>query len=593
MTQKRHAIAIAASLISILLLSACQPSSQTSDFSKSETTIESKGETTSPEPTASPTPSPTPLPTPTPEPTPTPAPVTEPVDLYQAPESLDVYQSPAKRQDGTWSKNWDNSWIRWQVFENNQDFSRYQPDNPVAFGDSETYTDIEGVLTFRGNHHRNAPTWGSAAIEEQELEIIWTHDIGAISGHNSWWPGSGWTGQPLLVHWPEETRQVMGLFPTYKDQDLTEVIYPVFDGHIYFLDILTGERTRDPINVGFGFKGTASVDPRGYPLLYAGQGLNDTNGRKGPFRYRIFDLIQNQEIEHIAGSDPLAYRSWGAFDASGLINWQTDTLLEPGENGLFYRVHLNTVFNPEAGEISIDPVIDRFRYKTHASSRFGIESSPVAWRNYVYFSDNDGAIVCMDINRLEPVWVFDAGDDSDATMALEETDEGVFLYHGNEIDHRRKSAPANLRKIDAITGQLIWQYDVPCVYDSYLSGGLLASPLLGTGDIDDRVIFNISKTTSHTAGLLIALDKKSGQPLWERPLDAHSWSSPVAITDDDGRSYGIFADSAGILHLFDPMTGDDLSTISIGANCESSPAVFNNMIVVGTYAQKIYGIRIK
>ena len=39
-------------------------------------------------------------------------------------------------------------------------------------------------------------------------------------------------------------------------------------------------------------KETASVDPKGYPLLYAGQGLNDTNGRKGPFRYRIFDLIQ-------------------------------------------------------------------------------------------------------------------------------------------------------------------------------------------------------------------------------------------------------------------------------------------------------------
>ena len=46
------------------------------------------------------------------------------------------------------------------------------------------------------------------------------------------------------------------------------------------------------------------------------------------------------------------------------------------------------------------------------------------------------------------------------------------------------------------------------------------------------------------------------------------------------------------MHLFDPLTGKDLSTISIGANCEASPSAYNDMIVVATYAQKIYGIRI-
>ena len=271
-----------------------------------------------------------------------------------------------------------------------------------------------------------------------------------------------------------------------KAKDLVEVLYPVFDGHIYCLDLTTGKADPRSDQGRFGFKGTGSVDPRGYPLFYAGQGLNDTNGTIGPFRYRIFDLIQNKEIYGIAGKDAVAFRSWGAFDSSALINWQTDTLLEPGENGLFYKVKLNTSFDAAAGKVIINPEITKLRYKTSVSSKYGIESSTVAYRNLIYFPDNDGDIVCLDLNTLEPVWVYNAQDDSDATMVLEETAEGVFLYHGNTLDKRGALAgTANdvcqLRKLDALTGKLIWQYDVPVVYESYLNAGLLATPLLGSG----------------------------------------------------------------------------------------------------------------
>ncbi len=98
--------------------------------------------------------------------------------------------------------------------------------------------------------------------------------------------------------------------------------------------------------MGWGFKGTASVDPRGYPLLYAGQGLNDTNGTIGPWRYRVFDLIQNKEVWHISGLDAAAPRhDWGAFDSSALINARTDTLIQPAENGLIYKVKLNASYD--------------------------------------------------------------------------------------------------------------------------------------------------------------------------------------------------------------------------------------------------------
>jgi hypothetical protein len=41
------------------------------------------------------------------------------------------------------------------------------------------------------------------------------------------------------------------------------------------------------------------------------------------------------------------------------------------------------------------------------------------------------------------------------------------------------------------------------------------------------------------------------------------------------------------------MTGEDLDSISLGANVESSPSVYDDIAVVGSYAQKIFGVRIK
>lgn len=36
----------------------------------------------------------------------------------------------------------------------------------------------------------------------------------------------------------------------------------------------------------------------------------------------------------------------------------------------------------------------------------------------------------------------------------------------------------------------------------------------------------------------------------------------------------------------------DFSTLQLSQNIEASPAVYGNMLVVGTYAKKLYGIRI-
>ncbi|MBK8460642.1 MAG: PQQ-binding-like beta-propeller repeat protein [Micropruina sp.] len=91
---------------------------------------------------------------------------------------------------------------------------------------------------------------------------------------------------------------------------------------------------------------------------------------------------------------------------------------------------------------------------------------------------------------------------------------------------------------------------------------------------------------------MVALDKLTGKMVWERSMGRYSWSSPVAITSTDGHQYAIMCDSGGTMHLFDPNTGEDLSTVSLGKNTEASPAVYGNMIVVASYDKKIWGIKI-
>jgi outer membrane protein assembly factor BamB len=535
-------------------------------------------------------------PAPTPEPTPAPE-ITDPEKLVLNVANPPSFVDKAKISAGTYRKKFTDGSITYSVLQNDKAVD-YKPDYTLAFPSAKAYSELEGVTAFRGNNYRNSPSYGTRDIKEKKLEIIWEQETGAISAANSYWPGSGWTGQPLLVHWPEEVRTVMNLNPEFKNSDFTEVIYPILDGNIYFLDLETGKPTRNKIKLGYSIKGTGMIDPRGYPLFYTGMGLNSNGVSTTSFKYRIYNLTNQSELFSFPGKDPSAFRSWGAFDSSAVINRQTDTLIEAGENGMVYKIKLNTKFDKSAGTVSVSPEITKYRYKSSYSSDQGIENSPAYYRNLMFFVDNGGTLQCLDINKMEPVWIYNVQDDTDSSIVVEETDDGVFLYTANEIDKRcaggkAAKAPANIRKFNALTGELIWQKDFSAFYRSYINGGVLGTPLIGKDDIADRIIYPVCFTGSELDGKLVALDKKTGEVIWSRDLTHYSWSSPVDIKSSDGKTYGLFCDYGGYMHLFDPMTGDDYDKVSLGGNIESSPSVYDNIAVVGSYAKKIFGVRIK
>lgn len=476
----------------------------------------------------------------------------------------------------------------------------YHRDNPVYFDTAFSYTDLEGVITFRGSNMRQNAFYGAAELSEKRLSKAWSVRIGGFDTGWTNWTGVGWNGQPVIVKWPAGLRCIMNLYDQYKnDDDLVEVIQGALDGNIYFLDLYTGKKTRPPIELGYPIKGSVSIDPRGYPLLYVGQGISKVQGQKpGEIGWHIYSLIDQSHLYMLNGRDEFSFRTdHGSFDGVCLIDAETDTVITGGENGIFYSVKLNTGFDIDAGTISIDPEVTRYRYKSKitksvGSEGLGIENSVAAYGNYAWFADNAGQMTCLDLNTLKPVWVFDLGDDTDSTTALEDEGGGILsLYTLNQVDKQGESGICTVRKLNALTGEQLWSFDVSCTSDGVNGGGGFASPAIGANGLSDYVYFNVARTGGGSA--LYCVDKKIGKIRWQKSVPWNSWSTPVLIYDKNGDGYLIVGNSGGTLRLYGGNTGRLYNELKLDGKMEASPAVFNNMLVIGTRDMWIYGIKIK
>lgn len=455
---------------------------------------------------------------------------------------------------------------------------------------TDKYTDMEGITTFRGNNFRNSASYGISKISKKELSVKWK----TTTSFSSWGGGAGWTGQPAIIKWNEDIKSSMNIYDEFKNQEnFTEVIYASLDGKIYFLDLQTGNLSRNTINVGNPIKGSLSIDSREIPMLYVGEGINES----GITGFNIYSLIDGSSLYEINGYDETAYRGWPAFDSSALIHTEKDIIIEAGENGVLYIMKLNTNYDKENNTISINPETLKYRYYTGESyGRLGIENSVAAYANLLYFADNNGDIHCIDLRKMEPMWVIEGLDDIDATITIEDEEGTPYLYVGDEVDHQGTSGISTVRKLNGLTGEVIWKNEFDCesvVGADATNGGVLATNVIGKNNISDLVIFSLARYDGFNSGAIVAIDKETGEIVWKTKLNNYLWSSPVDFYDKDGNGYIIQCDSAGNMFLIDGNTGEILNTITLDANIEASPAIYEDMIVVATRAGSIYGIEIE
>lgn len=522
-----------------------------------------------------------PTPTPTPEPTPT------PVGLPDfKPHSVDGTE-PERLISST------------AIMVDGEVVEEYESDYEINFDLPERYTELEGIVTFRGDNFRSGAAYGTAAVSSKTLTKVWSKSTSGLSDTDgTYWSGSGWTGQPLVVKWPEATRKnISAMYDWAREKEgLVEVIYATLDGHVYFYELTSGEYTRDPLNLGFNYKGAGALDPRGYPILYVGSGVDSVNGRS---RVKVVNLIDNSVMFEFGHNETFANRGWHMFDSSPLVSAETDQLIYPGENGILYIIHLNTKYNEQTGELSVDPDnIVKWKYNGVSSgSRYwlGVESSAAIINNYIFLADNGGNLMCLDLNTLKLVWVQDVLDDTNCSPVVDIEDGHPYIYISTSFHYGWRSystAAIPIFKIDAETGEIVWRTDYTCYTVQDLSGGVQGTIAVGKNKLSDMIFVPVARTPGASSGTLAALKKDTGEVVWEKETSMYSWSSPVDFYDADGNGYLLYCNSGFNMFLIDGKTGEQLDYMNLGGNIEASPAMYGNYAVVGTRAMRTYCIQV-
>lgn len=477
----------------------------------------------------------------------------------------------------------------------------YKAKEKISFEDGRFYTDLEGVITFRGNNFRNAPSYGTAPMSSYTMKKMWNIPTGSMTTHGAYWSGNGWTGQPLLVRWPASTKKHMNMKKWAKqDDDLVEAVYASMDGNIYFFDIKTGKKTRETIHVGYVFKGAGALDPRGYPILYVGSGYDSPNGTSHAF---IISLIDGKILHEYGAGDPFSLRGHlSYFDSSALVDAETDTLIQPGENGILYLIKLNTKYDEENGTLSIDPgrtVKWRYHGKRSGSTYWlGMEDSCAIYKGYLFVSDNGGHLMCLDLNTLKLKWVQDILDDSNSTPVLSAEDGKLYLYISTSFHlgwRSSSTAKVPIWKIDASDGSVVWKKNYTCYSREGNSGGVQSTIALGKNSLDKYIYVTVGRTgSSAERGVIVCLKKKNGHVVFEQD-GPYSWSSPVCVyNQNEGKDVVIYARCDSHLMMLDGKSGETLDELDLGSGTvEASPAVFDDTLVVGTRGCNIFGVQLE
>lgn len=419
---------------------------------------------------------------------------------------------------------------------------------------------VSGLTMFRGNPTR---TWyGTGPLGAGPPRELWRYPDGpmcgwsTVGGETTTWCGTGWTGQPVVWVRPD---------------GITEVIFGAYDKAVHFVDAGSGVDTRAPFPTGDIVKGSVTLDPDGYPLLYFGSRDN---------KLRVLGL-DREPVEELWSLDASAVAGIWNDDWDGNPVVVDDVMYEGGENGWFFVIRLNRGYDAE-GLVRVDPeiLVEFPGWTDELVSRVGrnvsIESSVAVWGRTAYFANSGGRVVGVDVSRVAegraPI-VFDywTGDDVDATIVV---DQAGSLYVAAEYERgtSRADEVGQLVRLDPAAPGDPRRWGVPLPPEGGVAGGIWATPALYGGYL----------YVPTNAGRLLAVETDSGEVVWEDEVGWHAWSSPVVV--DGVLLVGTCVPAE--LRAYDltrPDHPEVLWTVEAAAGCiESTPAVWNGRIYLGS-----------
>jgi outer membrane protein assembly factor BamB len=367
----------------------------------------------------------------------------------------------------------------------------------------------------------------------------------------------GWTGQPVIA----------------EREDRTWAIFGGYDGHIHFMDAVTGQRILPDVETGDIIKGTPTIDPDGYPLVYSGS-------RDDQLRIIAFDRPGQAEVLFMQDSEEYQPVLWNDdWDSSPII--LGDYMVVGSESSRFWVFKLNRSYDA-AGKVQVapevvftTPVWDEEALAANGDEHASVESSVTMVGNTAYFGTSAGLIWGYDLTGVEDgaepkaVFRFYTSGDNDPTIVADE--EGMLYVAGeNDRPGARADEVGQLTKLDPSKPEnpVIWKFNETQVKEQ----GIYGTP----GIVGDTIV------VSSDAGRLIGLDRATGAVKWERQLDGPAWASPVIV--DDVLLIGDC--TAGNFHAFDVSDPDiappELWSVHLGGCVEATPAVWKGRIYIGS-----------
>jgi hypothetical protein len=379
------------------------------------------------------------------------------------------------------------------------------------------------------------------------------------------WCGTGWTGQPNVVQTPS------GL----------EIRQGAYDGAYHFL-AADGDPVRPPLQTGDLAKGSATSDPDGFPLYYAGS-------RDDLLRIVALDRDVPTVLWELDANTSVPQPMWNDdWDGAPLV--VRDVMFVGGENGWVYAIRLHRGYDDE-GLVTVEPErpivvpgFDNGLLQQIGDRDVSIESSVTLVDGVLYVANSGGLITGWDVrdilrggDRLDQVFRFWTGDDTDATIVADP--ETGLLYVASEYQRfgERGRELGQLMALDPArpADPVVWSIDAPEIGFAG-AGGSWSTPAIWRGS----VFF----TTA--AGRVLRVDAETGRVVWEAQIAAPAISSPVVV---DGVL--LQGDCSGNLHAW--RIGDDMAhlwSLDLGECVEATPAVWDGWVYVGSREGYIFGI---
>jgi hypothetical protein len=445
-----------------------------------------------------------------------------------------------------------------------------EPNTIPGWTVGEPWGSTVGFTMFRGNPTRTY--YGTGPISDSP-SLLWTYPETSMCsesvnlGETTVWCGMGWTGQPAIWERPD---------------GVTEMIFGAYDRNIHFVDAETGQDLRPPFPTGDIIKGSVTIDPDGFPLLYTGSRDNEL---------RIIALDRDEPTELWSLNAEAVDGTWNDdWDSNPLVI--DDIMYEGGENGWFFAYELNRAYDAN-GDVAVDPrrLVAMPSYDAQLLSDAGpnvsVENSPVAYGDRVYFNNSVGRVIGLDVSDIRNgnapiVFDFYAGGDGDASIVA--GDDGMIYVSTNvkpgqvSSGYRtsgnisRSMELGQLLKLDpyADGDPLIWGVDL--VEGATGDSGTWATPALHAGYL---------YTNIHN-GALVVVDAETGEIVWrDSSVGWHSWSSPSVV--DNTLVVATCVGEVRGYSLDNPAAPQREWTVTPGESClEATASIWNGTIYLGS-----------